>query len=138
MVVETSYPASPKLLSDARFWLSESKGDLKLVLTINIDNKMPKIQFETWVLNDNGRICRDQVVTVYKEGDGICVQGQPLVVEFEKLFLRSPGGLKETNMSFDGEMLEHIATCVWRCQKFQRKKKGVGKKGRNRYATSRL
>lgn len=90
MVVETSYPASTKLLSDARFWPSESKGDLKMVLTINIDHNMPKVTFETWVLNHNGRIYCDQVVTVYKEEDNICVRGQPLVVEFEKLFLRPP------------------------------------------------
>lgn len=123
MVVETTYPESPKLLSDARFWLSESKGDLKMVLTINIDHNVPKVTFETWILNYNGRIYRDQVVTVYKEGDDIHVRGRPLVVEFEKLFLRPSESPEETNISFDGEMLEYIATCVWEAQRFERTQK---------------
>lgn len=38
VVVEVAYSESPsKLFSDARFWLTESRGDVRIVVTIKID-----------------------------------------------------------------------------------------------------
>ena len=66
VVVETGFSESPsKLMSDARFWLSESNGDVQMVITFKIGRSSPNIVLESWVLV-NDRVKRQQVVTISK------------------------------------------------------------------------
>ncbi|KAJ5979464.1 hypothetical protein N7501_002806 [Penicillium viridicatum] len=47
--VETAFLETPsKLMSDARFWLSESNGDVQMVITIKIGRSLPNIVLGSW------------------------------------------------------------------------------------------
>jgi hypothetical protein len=119
VVVETGFSESPcKLMSDARFWLSESNGDVQIVITIKISRSSPNIVLELWELV-NDRVKRQQVVTISKgENNHFYLEGQPLIISFNKLFLRPPSILKETNISLDDAILKKIARKVWEEQGF--------------------
>ncbi|KAJ5081505.1 hypothetical protein NUU61_009769 [Penicillium alfredii] len=119
LVVETGFSeSSSKLFSDVRWWLNESGGDVKMVLTIEIDRNRPQIVLEIWVL-ENSRMQRQQVVTVYKGNNNhVYLQGQPLVIDFEKLFLRPANTPRETDITLDDPALKKIATSVWKKQNF--------------------
>lgn len=119
LVIESGLSESPsKLMSDARFWLYESQGDVQMVITIKIGRSSPSISLESWELVD-GRAKRQQSVTVSKGGsDTIHVRGDPLVINFDKLFLRSPSCPREVDICFDRSILEEFATDVWEEQEF--------------------
>lgn len=119
VVVETGFSESPsKLTSDARFWLSESNDDVQIVITIRIGRSSPSIMLESWeCVND--RIKRQQVVTISKgDNNQVYLWGQPLMISFNKLFLRPPSLPKEKNISLDDTMLKKIARNVWEEQGF--------------------
>lgn len=119
LVVETGFSESPsKLMSDARFWLSESNGDVQMVITIKISRSSPNIGLVLWELV-NDRAKRQQVVTISKgKNNHVSLEGQPLVISFEKLFLRSPSLQKEINISLDNAILKELAEDVWEKQGF--------------------
>lgn len=48
----------------------------------------------------------------------IRVDGGPLVIEFEKLFLRPSEYPKETDITIDTTMLEKLANAIWKEQEF--------------------
>ncbi|KAJ5836541.1 hypothetical protein N7447_002567 [Penicillium robsamsonii] len=119
VVVETGFSESPcKLMSDARFWLSESNGDVQMVITIKIGRSSPNIVLELWELVHD-RAKRQQVVTIIKgENNQAYLGGQPLNISFDKLFLRPPTIPKETNISINDAILKKIAGEVWEEQGF--------------------
>ncbi|KAJ5124070.1 uncharacterized protein N7515_007895 [Penicillium bovifimosum] len=119
LVVETGFSESPcKLMSDARFWLSESNGDVQVVLTIKIGRSSPNIVLEAWELVDDKVKCQ-QIVSVSKGENGhLYFQGQPLIISFEKLFLRLPSIPNERDITLDEASLEQLATHVWHDQGF--------------------
>lgn len=79
---------------------------------------MPRIVLESWEL-DNGRVHHNQVVTIRKgDNNHLRLQGQPLVIGFEKLFLRAPSTPRETDISLDDPILREIAMEVWEEQGF--------------------
>lgn len=107
-----------KLLSDIRFWLYESQGDVKIVLALTVSRKAPEITIEKWELN-NENIQRAQTVNISKSQKGdITVRNEPLVIEFEKLFLRDPEIPKETDIHIDSSKLEKLAGAIWCAQDF--------------------
>lgn len=114
MAVEIAYSeATSKLLSDTRFWPHESGGDVQTVITITIGRSMPRIALESWELYD-GRLKRQQVVSIAKgENQHVYLEDQPLVIGFEKLFLRLPEGPRETDIGLVEEALRSIAQEVW-------------------------
>ncbi|KAJ5381573.1 uncharacterized protein N7496_004001 [Penicillium cataractarum] len=119
VVVETGYSESPsKLMSDARFWLSESNGDVQMVITIKIGRSLPDLVLESWELV-NDRVKRQQAITISKgDNNHVYLWGQPLMISFDKLFLRPPSIPKETNISLDDTILKKIARNVWEEQGF--------------------
>ncbi|KAJ5507098.1 hypothetical protein N7527_009241 [Penicillium freii] len=89
--------------------LSESNGDVQMVITIKIGRGLPKIVLESWELVDD-RAKRQQVIAIKKgRNNSVYVNGQPLVIRFDKLFLRSPTIRRETDISFHSTMLNKIA-----------------------------
>ncbi|CDM37348.1 unnamed protein product [Penicillium roqueforti FM164] len=119
LVIETGFSESPsKLMSDARFWFSQSNGDVQMVITIKISRSSPNIVLELWELV-NDMVKRQQIVTISKgENNRVYLSGQPLIISFEKLFLRPPSIPKETDISLSGAMLRMIAEEVWEEQEF--------------------
>ncbi|KAJ5602354.1 hypothetical protein N7537_005310 [Penicillium hordei] len=114
LVVESGFSETPsKLMSDARFWLFESNGDVQMVITIKIGRSAPTIVLESWEQVDN-RVKRQQVVTINKgENNFVYVDGQPLVIRFDQLFLRPPTIPRETDISIENTILIKISRDIW-------------------------
>ncbi|KAJ6189199.1 hypothetical protein N7519_004107 [Penicillium mononematosum] len=119
LVVESDLSESPsKLMSDARFWLTESSGEVQMVITIMIGRSTPEIVLESWE-HDNDSAKRTQVVIIGKgENNHLYLRGQPLIIGFDKLFLRPPSTSKETDIIFDDDILKQMGTLVWVEQEF--------------------
>lgn len=115
-----------KLKSDVRYWLYESRGDVKVVLTVAINRRAPEIVIEKWELpEDERRTHRTQRVVISKtktetktEINQITVLDGPLIIEFPKLFLRPTMTPVETDIRIDREKLEALATSIWCIQDF--------------------
>ena len=98
----------PRLTSDARFWLSESNGDVQMVITIKVEQSLPKLVFESRELI-NDRLERQQVVTIRKgDNNHIYIENQPFIIGFDKLFLRPASTARETDIHLDKDMLKEI------------------------------
>jgi hypothetical protein len=53
-VVESDLSESPsKLTSDAGFWLTESNGEVQMVIAIMIGRSTPEIVLESWGFDNN-------------------------------------------------------------------------------------
>ena len=48
----------------------------------------------------------------------IKIDGGSLMIEFEKLFLRSPSTPRERNVELGNKELQHLATSIWSAQGF--------------------
>lgn len=123
VVVEAGFSesSSSKLMSDARFWLFESHGDVKMVITIKIDLSSPNIVLESWELvNVKDRVKRQDVMISIDQNNSIYLRGQTFTISFDKLFLRPPNMSipKESNVSLDDAILEEFAKSIWREQGF--------------------
>lgn len=95
----------------------ELQGDINVVLTLTFNRKTTEITIEKWELN-NDRICRTQTTTISKSHNGnITVRNERLVIEFEKLSLRSPETLKETDIYIDCDKLQNLADAIWSASK---------------------
>ena len=106
VVVETGFSESPsKLMSDARFWLSESSGDVQMVITIKIGRSSPHIVLEAWE-RVNDRIQRQQVVTISKgENNHVYLQNQPFTISSFHLFTKGRDwvcSFQHENLSYPG------------------------------------
>lgn len=106
-----------KLSSDVRFWLHQSHGGVKVVLTLAVDRNGPKITLEKWELRDD-RPHRTGRVDISMGTNKTRVHGGPLVIEFEKLFLRPSENPKETDIMINTTMLEELADAIWKEQEF--------------------
>lgn len=100
-------------MSDARVWLSKSNGDVQMVITIKIGRSLPNIVLESWELVDDRVKCQQGITINKGRNNSVYVDGQPLVIRFDKLFLRSPAIRRETDISFHSTMLNKIARDSW-------------------------
>lgn len=112
-----------KLGSSVRFLMRASGGDVKVVLTLRINRKQPKVRIEKWVnsssSNNNNRHRLDQSVTISKtDSNRIILSNAPLTIDFEDLFLRPATIPREKNIELDAEKLEYLATEIWDDQGF--------------------
>ena len=123
VMIEVSYSESGpenevKLGTDVLFWLraisrgEEEVKEVKVVLTLRVDRKMPAITIEKWEVNCHGCIHCTQQVIIQKEG----ISGEPLVVEFEKLFLRAGDGPQEQDIKMDSDKLAYLGEMIWETQ----------------------
>lgn len=112
VVLETAFSeASSKLKSDIRFWLNESEGDVEVVFTMETGSSI--IGIDKWELCA-GRAHRTQHVEIKKGNNNrIYVSGQPLVLEFGKLFLRAGDIPQESDIEFGEEQLKELASLIW-------------------------
>lgn len=109
--VAFSQPQS-KLNSDVRFWLEDDEHTTNIVLTLTINQKKPQIIIESWESQDS-RAHRVQRISISKVNEQIKVEGGPLVIGFEQVFLRPATAPRERDIEFGKEKLELLATMIW-------------------------
>ncbi|KAJ5129311.1 uncharacterized protein N7515_005350 [Penicillium bovifimosum] len=111
-----------KLKADAEWWLTNSRGDVKLLLIVSINPKTPNITFETAFSDAVGSLPHHQPcylptirqsITISRHGAQITASPEvPLTIEFEELFCRRPVP-PEHNIDISPDQLRHISSDVW-------------------------
>jgi hypothetical protein len=137
IVIESGVSESLRLRFDASWWLTESGGDVKIVIIISVQRAKSRLKIEKWEhapsrsllplrtppnnLNNNPNNLIRQLPTKVQEitivsntvagaplpaviGGPFTVTGAPLVLEFDKIFLR-PAVLPETDITFNVQEL---------------------------------
>lgn len=107
-----------KLSSDMRFWLNQSHGSVKVFLTLAIKYKGPQITLEKWELRNDRQHQTRRVDISVGTNKQIRVDGGPLVIEFEKLFLRPAEDAREDDITINTDIFEELATEIWKEQEF--------------------
>ncbi|KAI9369036.1 hypothetical protein BJX61DRAFT_549891 [Aspergillus egyptiacus] len=109
-----------KLATDVRYWKRAAPGDeLKIILTIHINRPRPEITIEKHERNANNVGIPTQRVVVSKNCQNKArVSGTPLVIDFQKLFLRPPALPREKDLEIGADKLEWLANQVWEEQGF--------------------
>jgi hypothetical protein len=115
------------LRSVARWWLTKSGGAVKIVIIISVNRIQSTLPIEKWELSPmTGRrlstrafpnahnIPRPLIPTKIQEITIVSntVTGAPLVLEFDKIFLR-PAVLPETDITFTAQQLSTWASGIW-------------------------
>jgi hypothetical protein len=117
-----------KLRMDARWWLANSQGHVKIVLLFKISRATRTIQIEKWecrpatlayVPRSNRPPAQipTQIPTIDIDANGV-VNGSPLattpplVLHFRHLFLRQPVP-PEQNVIFTAQNLQRLANNIW-------------------------
>jgi hypothetical protein len=105
-----------RLRIDAAWWLMNSNGDVNIVVVISLQKAQSRIQIEKWEL-DLGRPrtrshqptpTKTQEITI----DPNNIAGAPLVLEFQKIFLRL-AILPEIDFIFSAQELSSWAADIW-------------------------
>ena len=134
IVIEAGVSESLRRLRfDASWWLTESGGDVKIVIIISIQRAKSRLQIEKWEHapcrrllplrtpnNNHNNFIRQlptkvQQITIISNavaGAPLPVTGAPLVLEFDKIFLR-PAVLPETDITFTAQELSTWAAGIW-------------------------
>jgi hypothetical protein len=138
IVIESGVSESLRRLRfDAGWWLTESRGDVKIVIIISIQQAKSRLRIEKWEHAPNGRLLplrtppnnpnnlirqiptKIQEITIVSNtvagaplpaaiGGPFTVTRVPLVLEFDKIFLRPPV-LPETDITFNVQELSDWA-----------------------------
>lgn len=119
-----------KLKADAEWWLTSSRGNVKLIIIVSINRKNPDIKFETVALDQiNLRLQRPRYVPTIRQSITTSREAKrpdapitvnpavPLTIQFEELFCRQPVP-PEHNIDLSPEQLREISTQVWKHQDF--------------------
>jgi hypothetical protein len=130
IVIEAGLSESlARLRCDANWWLADSRGQVMIVIIVSIKPRDKSLQIEKWENVDPapGRpITRAnpgtpiptliQEITIRPNATGAItpneVTGAPLVLHFDKIFLRSPI-LPQANVTFTANELADFATDFW-------------------------
>jgi hypothetical protein len=134
LVIECGWSESlRKLRCDARWWLSNSGGEVKTVLLLSIGRRARTMIIEKWEdgpISGNRPNTRSvtraantpnqppqtptaiQVITI--DSTSNTVTGAPLTLEFRKIFLRQPVPSQEQDFTFTSQDLSNWASSVWR------------------------
>ena len=92
------------MVEDARWWLTESRGDVKNTLTVSIHQTERAVVIDSWEWV--GRQDGNQHVAH--------VACAPFTIPFQDLFLRKPAaGSREEDLVFDVEELKYMAYMIW-------------------------
>jgi hypothetical protein len=108
-----------QLRLDANWWLRNSEGDVKIVVIISLQKALSRVSIEKWELTPSNPArprtranqetpTRVQEITINPNN----VTGAPLVLDFQKIFLR-PATTPETNFIFTAQELSTFATDIW-------------------------
>ncbi|KAF4770174.1 hypothetical protein N7455_006137 [Penicillium solitum] len=127
VVVEVGVSESyRKLRADAEWWLTNSRGDMKLGIIVSISRKTPNIKFETVALDlivNSFYVPKiRQTITASRDANKPNSQitirpAVPLVIGFEELFCRQPVP-PEHNIELSPDRLGRISKQVWGEQEF--------------------
>ena len=116
-----------KLRVDAEWWLTNSRGDVKVVIIVSINRKTPNITFETVALGLSVNSLRPQrpryvpkvrqSITVSRKKDEpnspiTITPPAPLIIGFEELCCRQPVP-PEHNIELSPDRLGRISKHVW-------------------------
>jgi hypothetical protein len=127
IVIESGVSESLRRLRfDASWWLTESGGDVKIVIIISIQQEKSRLQIEKWehapsrkllplrTPNNNLNNLIRQLPTKIQEITIVSntVTGAPLNLEFDKIFLRS-AVLPESDITFTAQDFSAWAARIW-------------------------
>jgi hypothetical protein len=127
IVLESGWSESLKRLrQDARIWLEESRGDVKIVLLFSIGRRARAgtMIIEKWEnrpvpanrpatrSNTTHTPTQTQVITI--DSNSNTANGAPLILEFQKIFLRQAIPPLEHDFTFTRQDLLAFATIFWR------------------------
>ena len=105
-----------RLRMDAAWWLMNSKGDVNIVIVISLHRAQATIQIEKWELGPVRIRTRSEQPVPTKTQEIIIstdhFDGAPLVLEFQKIFLR-PAILPERDFTFSAQELSIWAADIW-------------------------
>ncbi|KAK2741539.1 hypothetical protein FQN55_008294 [Onygenales sp. PD_40] len=112
LVVEIGCSESERQLQrDAKWWLTDSQGDVKIVITIKIFRSQPRVRFELFRMGGSSAHPRPlvaQAVTVSRAKYQHLSASGELVIPFRDLFLRFPRA-GETDVVLSEEDLEDMS-----------------------------
>ncbi|KAK2811682.1 hypothetical protein FQN50_002028 [Emmonsiellopsis sp. PD_5] len=112
LVVEIGYSESElQLERDARWWLTDSGGDVKIVIVIKIFRSQPRVHFQLFRMGGSSAHPRPlvaQAVTVSRAKYQHLSASGELVIPFRDLFLRFPRA-GETDVVLSEEDLEDMS-----------------------------
>lgn len=88
LVIQAGFSDSkPKLEADAKWWITESKGDVKTALVIYLHQSEANVIIQKW----ESPIAKQEVVVSRLDGrPEPVVSNRPIIVSFGDLFLRKP------------------------------------------------
>ncbi|CAI7628878.1 unnamed protein product [Penicillium glandicola] len=112
-----------KLRADAEWWLTNSKGDVKLVIIVSINRKTPNIRFEAVVLDPAISSHQGYIPTIRQSITTFRQPTQPnaritvrpavaLTIKFQDLFCYRPVP-PEHNIEISPDQLANISSDVW-------------------------
>ena len=125
IVLESGWSESlTRLRRDARIWLENSGGDVKIVLLFSIGRTARTMMIEKWEnrpVPTNRPATRSsttqtptQIQAITIDSNSNTVNGAPLTLEFEKIFLRQAVPPLEHDFTFTAQDLSAFATIFWR------------------------
>ena len=121
LVLECGIPKSlNRLRAEARWWLDNSRGEVKTVLLFSISKADREIHLEQWEIpaapnpqRTRARLPPVGPKKIYElDIPGAIATGAPLRLEFEKLFLRQPVPGEE-DIIFTAADLGRLAAIIW-------------------------
>lgn len=132
--------SSRKLALDSKSWLETYSSPVKIVVTISIERKSPRIIVQQWELQPNYGITtrssrlrtarRTTSITLYRENHTTIVTGETylndtvtatttqLELSFQKIVGRPPSQPLERNLVIDQQALGPLAEDIWHVQGF--------------------
>ena len=126
IVLESGWSESlTKLRQDAHIWLEDSGGDVKIVLLFSIGRTARTMIIEKWEIPPvpaNGPATRSatrrvvtptQIQAITIDSNSNTVNGAPLALEFQKIFLRQAVPPLEHDFTFTAQDLSTFATVFW-------------------------
>lgn len=116
VVMETGYATSKRKLDwNARWWLNESEGRVKMVLVTCIQRQRREYLFQRWELVDRSPVVTCEIMVSRSGPDqsvNVSSTDEPLVLRFEDVFARQPGEGEE-DIILSLEDLKMVAQDVW-------------------------
>lgn len=108
LVVETGFTETHgKLAADADWWLRQSNGDVKVVITIKVSKT--KVTIRRW---GGQAVLKQEIVMRKHNRRPATITGAPLRIPFRDLFLRDPVR-NQGDLIFRQEDLEEWAEAIW-------------------------
>jgi hypothetical protein len=113
LALETGYSNSRDMLeSNAKWWISESGGDVKVAVTIDIHEQRREVNVRIYELQHDGAINEQHATVSEQPGKSAHVSNAPLIISFHSLFLRNPTG-DERDILFDDGDMRRLGMAIW-------------------------